>query len=278
MTVSGGSIANVMLTFDYNDKELSLGAIPLDPGASGLYLAGAVNGWASDNEDYRFTEDKGLYTLTVPRLSGDFKIVTKDWGLQFGCRSKVKYGKEYSCFHSPDGNNISLDEALGLDVVLTFDLDNMTLTADGAPTLYLIGEFNEWTPSSLYAFDYEGGVYTLRTRDFSGAFKVSTADNALQFGVNNMGGIGLGPEYPLDPKGGNISFAGLPQRSTSGVKISVFTDGNPDPGTTGIENIIQETGSGAIEYYNLQGIRISRPSHGIYIKRHGSSIEKILVN
>lgn len=47
----------------------------------------------------------------------------------------------------------------------------------------------------------------------------------------------------------------------------------PTPGKTdGIETI--ETDNGAVEYYNIQGMRISRPEKGFYIERQGSRVTK----
>ncbi len=278
MTVAGGSIRNAMLTFDYNARKLTIGSISTEGAKDGLYLAGTINNWASDNASYRFTENGGIYTLTVPRLSGEFKIVTKDWSLQFGCDSKIEYGHEYSCFHTSNGSNISLVDNVGIDVVLTFDLENMILTADGVPTLYLVGDFNNWTVSPLYAFGYDNGVYTLKTSDFNGAFKVVTADNSLQFGTHFGLNLDLGREYALMDSGADMTFGGLPSRASSRVKITVRANGTPFNGSiSGIEDVDASCAGANVEYYNLQGVRVANPGNGFYIKRTGSVIEKIYV-
>lgn len=278
MTVAGGLIRNAMLTFDYNARKLTIGSISTEGAKDGLYLAGTINNWASDNASYRFTENGGIYTLTVPRLSGEFKIVTKDWSLQFGCDSKIEYGHEYSCFHTSNGSNISLVDNVGIDVVLTFDLENMILTADGVPTLYLVGDFNNWTVSPLYAFGYDNGVYTLKTSDFNGAFKVVTADNSLQFGTHFGFNLDLGREYALMDSGADMTFGGLTSRAASRVKITVRANGTPFNGSvSGIEDVDASGSGAAVEYYNLQGVRVYNPGNGFYIKRTGSVIEKIYV-
>ena len=46
------------------------------------------------------------------------------------------------------------------------------------------------------------------------------------------------------------------------------------PENSGIENIFPEDNS-PIEYYNMQGIRITKPQKGIYIKKQGHKISKI---
>jgi len=46
---------------------------------------------------------------------------------------------------------------------------------------------------------------------------------------------------------------------------------------TGISDMIAPDSGTTAEYYNLQGIRITNPGNGIYIRRTGSHIEKVLV-
>ena len=47
------------------------------------------------------------------------------------------------------------------------------------------------------------------------------------------------------------------------------------PEDSGIENIFPDDNS-PIEYYNMQGIRVTKPNKGLYIKKQGSKITKIL--
>ncbi len=46
-------------------------------------------------------------------------------------------------------------------------------------------------------------------------------------------------------------------------------------GSAGIEEI--QTAEGNTEYYTLQGIRVERPTKGVFIMRHGSKFEKVIV-
>jgi hypothetical protein len=47
------------------------------------------------------------------------------------------------------------------------------------------------------------------------------------------------------------------------------------PEDSGIENIFPDDNS-PIEYYNMQGIRVTKPQKGLYLKKQGSKITKIL--
>ena len=48
------------------------------------------------------------------------------------------------------------------------------------------------------------------------------------------------------------------------------------PEDSGIENIFPDDNS-PIEYYNMQGIRVTKPNKGLYIKKQGSKITKIIL-
>ncbi len=45
-------------------------------------------------------------------------------------------------------------------------------------------------------------------------------------------------------------------------------------GSTGIDQITVDNNE-SIEYYNLQGVRVNNPENGIYIRRQGSSVQKV---
>lgn len=44
---------------------------------------------------------------------------------------------------------------------------------------------------------------------------------------------------------------------------------------TGVENVAAE--AAAVEYFNLQGVRVANPANGIFIRRQGNSVNKVLV-
>lgn len=45
----------------------------------------------------------------------------------------------------------------------------------------------------------------------------------------------------------------------------------------GIDEIATDNANAPVEYYNLQGVRVENPANGLYIKRQGSKVEKILI-
>lgn len=44
---------------------------------------------------------------------------------------------------------------------------------------------------------------------------------------------------------------------------------------SGVEEI-QENPS-AVEYYNLEGVRVNDPSNGIFIRKQGSEVKKVII-
>lgn len=48
-------------------------------------------------------------------------------------------------------------------------------------------------------------------------------------------------------------------------------------GFSGVENVTVGDDNAPVEYYNLQGIRVSNPEGGVYIRRQGNTVAKVLV-
>lgn len=46
---------------------------------------------------------------------------------------------------------------------------------------------------------------------------------------------------------------------------------------SGVENITIDDANAPVEYFNLQGVRVENPANGIYIRRQGNSVTKIVV-
>lgn len=54
------------------------------------------------------------------------------------------------------------------------------------------------------------------------------------------------------------------------IKMSLTSDK-----VTGVDDIIVDSADAEVEYYNLQGIRVANPEHGIYIRRQGNTATKV---
>lgn len=179
-------------------------AIPAIAANPDFYLTGSFNGWKPDQASSKFRESGGVYTLFMPSLSGDFKITTSNWELQYGCASKIKYGEAYPVVQSNDSYNIELPDNPAKDVFITFDYNKKTIKFEIITGLYLVGDCNDWIPTALYQFTYKDGLYTLSTPVFSGKFKIVTSDGKRSFGAGKA--LSLGAETVMPENGGNMSI------------------------------------------------------------------------
>ena len=63
-----------------------------------------------------------------------------------------------------------------------------------------------------------------------------------------------------------------------GVRIGGFICGKTSIITkSGIMEVLDSAAEGPVEYYNLQGVRVANPENGIYIRRQGNKVQKVLV-
>ncbi|MDE6438209.1 MAG: hypothetical protein K2L62_00965, partial [Muribaculaceae bacterium] len=47
--------------------------------------------------------------------------------------------------------------------------------------------------------------------------------------------------------------------------------------TSGVEGVAAEAENAPVEWYNLQGVRVAEPANGLFIRRQGNKVEKVVV-
>lgn len=253
---------------------------PADPSERGpeLYLMGEWNNWTPDEEAYHFTQNNICeYVLEVPSLSGEFKVTSPGWKNQFGCDFPIEIGKTYSCVRADNGHNMTLAQGNGTNVTIVFDYKNQTIKVNCLPALYLVGDFNDWVPSQSYQFSLINGKYELRTRNFQGDFRIESIDRSVIFGgTSGASSVGLDEEYHVFHGTDNkISFGGL-NNPDNRMLITL----NPNAGDIStIVNLFNEDllNDSPVEYFNLQGQAVRNPGFGIYIRKTGNKVEKIVI-
>ena len=62
----------------------------------------------------------------------------------------------------------------------------------------------------------------------------------------------------------------------AGGKVAMYTLEVPGD-LTGIESVGAEDVEAPVEYYNLQGVKVDNPSNGLYIKRQGNKVTKVIL-
>lgn len=112
------------LIFDYSNASVPTLTVVPD-----LYLTGEFNNWNNTQENYRFRYDNGIFTLSVGRLSGEFKIaagITPQWTIEYGCSSEIELKQPTLC--QLNGPNMRLAEPADYRLDISFDSDTHIIT------------------------------------------------------------------------------------------------------------------------------------------------------
>ena len=63
------------------------------------------------------------------------------------------------------------------------------------------------------------------------------------------------------------------KKSDIPAEMEFMAQGQPDDGV----GSITVDGNEPVEYFNLQGVRVDNPAGGLYIRRQGSDVRKIII-
>jgi hypothetical protein len=111
--------------------------------------------------------------------------------------------------------------------------------------------------------DYASMIQAISDDDDSDTTATSSGNKTL-FSVHPLGTT-TGNNCITDPE---FEFVYKPDEGIITLKITGYT-------ATGVDDVTAE-GDAEAEYYNLQGIRISKPARGIYIVRKGTAVSKAI--
>ncbi len=117
------------------------------------------------------------------------------------------------------------------------------------------------------------------------------ANPLLGYRVYSLNGEGLVNDELVDANATEYTLPAVPQvRTFANARnmfvTAVYADGeaepsntvNVDDATSGVEGVAADSDADApIEYFNLQGVRVDNPGHGIYIRRQGNKVSKTSV-
>lgn len=254
-----------------------------------LYFRGVNTDWAAD-ESSLMTENKGVYTYSIAKLSGEFKIADVDWSADNSWTSDNKAMEtetEYTCFTVDNSPNMAMAKNL-IDVTVTFDYATKTIkvtgTVDETPVVvkYVIkGTFSDpvWTanemalvPESTNEYYYEcepaaetGELLVVKLEDDAekawckaAASDVLTANGKVTLSDSGAGNL-------------QYDFTGY---NTVKFVFNAETCELTTTGFSGIAGIAADYDEDA-EYYSLQGVRVSgRPAPGLYIVVRGDNATK----
>lgn len=182
-------------------------------------------------------------------------------------------------------------------------LDNVTFVnePEGKSTIYAKGKRKvnlkdvKGTPTVLLKY-YNQANNDFSTAEISGDNSVSfTMENAAnQITVADEGITNTTPIEITYADGANISSDNIPENTVvvknctdpnkffvtnTGLTLAA-KDGNlilAKAGQNGVEDVMAEDADAPVEWFNLQGIRVANPENGIYIRRQGSKVEKVVL-
>lgn len=83
--------------------------------------------------------------------------------------------------------------------------------------------------------------------------------------------IELNETYNMWVNSINIYYTACPANATGHLEFVLPNAGNDDSGVNAIDNDLIP-----VEYYDLNGVRLNNPSHGIFIMRQGDKVTKVV--
>jgi len=62
-----------------------------------------------------------------------------------------------------------------------------------------------------------------------------------------------------------------------GIKVFTYTDNGYGSSGSGVADIEIGNSNAPVEYFNMQGVKVANPENGLYIRRQGTKVEKIML-
>ena len=254
-------------------------------GDKDLYLVGEpAGGWAM-NPDYKFSQNGNVYTLELPNgLTGQWKVWDGTWDYSFGAGSDQPVsGVETDAWFNSSAN---FDTAFGGKTTIVFTLvegsdvvgasipSKITITAEYVVEhlpveewyVSVNGPFNEWLGEGVHP-DADG-VATVSGLALDGeGFKVKVWNGLTDNWYCNGSLLTLDTPAIIEGNSDNLmTVSGINEGTMYVVKFNALT--NSLTVSEDIESAVEaiEVATEAPIYFNLQGVKVANPEHGIYVK------------
>lgn len=236
-------------------------------------VIGAFNNWEGDVDMARVAP--GVYSVTMDVLEGEFKF-RKDhsWDVNYGAEA-LPTGSYDECRIALNGDNFWI--APSFRPTLTLDLNTQMLYISLPDPLGMRGTFNNWGWNDEYLFTQPTpGIFTLSmdTLTADDQFKVSNESWSENYG-GDVTDMVPGQTYNLYMNGDNMGVAANYKNIVWTVNLfdnTISFEGDID---TSVANL--EVENGAARYYNLQGVEVSAPQSGLYIRVANGRTEKVII-
>lgn len=263
------------------------------------YVVGAnVNGqtdWTGTEMGKLQDMGNGIYRWEGTELGSGFKINggNGDWNTHnIGNNgSEVENGEPYDYYEGSDSGNIPISAPVVMNPVLVLDENEKTFTLTGEFggefDWFVAGINDSWIVDSkdpaanwLKKTDEEGvfACDVVVTAE-EGSFKISTTGWTEEWGTQNPEEVFVDADHltveleEVGGEAGNLSYVLTPDtykfKWDYNTKTLVII---PSSSVAAIE-----AGEAEGVYYNLQGVRVSNPVNGVYVKVAGKNVSKVLV-
>ena len=172
---------------------------------------------------------------------------------------------------------------LGLTAVSGTKIPDVPITLNGITVVFSKGTSNDpvvWDNGGFHIRVYKGATITVSAGEGQSIESIQFKGATLFRILYNGTAIAKTGETTV-----NWWNPTLNQRAaTNEVQFTVDDSGRVDinsinvndPVVTGVEDVTVDENA-PVEYYNLQGVRVANPENGIYIRRQGSKVSKVLV-
>ena len=246
------------------------GGVEITPEACSDFTPGGKIEVTIDKQDgavlkllYNWTD---LFEFALPSENSGTASVTL-------LKSQVDIMKNYGFM--PFGNNVTIHKI----AYVPSDIEANDNTIWAGPHSFKDGGFKDF-PASLFSnakaddklvcmISEDAGHYIKLLFGGWGGTEINTTDNPDRFtSTANSITVTLTQEN-VD----KLKATGLVIQATGFVLDQLLLV--PD-NTTGATNLVIENNDCAVEYYNLQGVRVSNPENGIFIRRQGNKTIKVI--
>lgn len=240
--------------------------------------------------DYPMKEENGLWTYTgnaVPGYFGIMELVNSEQARWFMAASDTQINAvgSYLCAVEGDASTENFYNNLTGELTFTFDPATLTLVVSGEVeeidytqwSLKVLGGFNDWD-GAPFTLKEDGTVIVTNVAIGTTPFKLVKYKGDEEIWLSTGGEVAVNETITLLHENENMTIAGASEDE----EFDVFFDAASNQMKitksvpTGIESVISDSDA-AVEYFNLQGMRVDNPAAGMYIHRQGNHVTKVFV-
>lgn len=217
-----------------------------------ILAAGTTTITATSAETEKFKAGEASYTLSV--VDPNATEATFDFTKARAYGLTPQTGNTYE-------TAVSSIEETPVTISFTGNFRQWTLTNGYELRMHKGSSMTFTVPDTYYitSIEFTGDALTKFTTDASAPYSYSTTNHTVTCSGTDVREVTL-----RDPSG-----TGDTQKINT-ITVHYGLD------TTGIADIEAEE-NGVVEYFNLQGVRVDEPANGLYIRRAGNKVEKVIV-